>query len=271
MPVRVFGLIDPTLSSAAMLRVPLLSGTRLVLAAAPDDAIVLRPPRPGGSVADVGAAVRDALRFPLEGDSLEAHVRRGTRATIVVEPPALPIPGSPSDPRALAISAVVDELERLGISTGYQTFLVACGLARRTSQRELEGLVTPELARRFHGNVVVHDVEDPELVRLDDSSRPRLRINRAAVDTDLVIVVSAAESVLHGGPAALLAASGAEPLRAAGAYSLLETAASQGWHLGAALERTLARPVPLLAGSPLLHPPSISGALPGYPHDPAPS
>ena len=70
----------------------------------------------------------------------------------------------------------MDELERLGISTGYQTFLVASGLSRRTSQRELEGLVTPELARRFHGNVVVYDVEDPELVALDDSSQPPLRL-----------------------------------------------------------------------------------------------
>src|SRR5437879_8459858 len=239
MPVSVFGLTDPTLSSAAMLRVPLLSGTRLVLASAPEDAIVLRPPRPAGAVADVAAAVRDALRFPLEGDSLEAHVRRGARATIVVEPPALPIPGSPSDPRALAISAVVDELERLGISTGYQTFLVAPGLARRTSQRELESLVTPELARRFHGHVVVHDVEDPELVQLDDASRPPLRVNRALVETDLVVVVSAAESVLHGGPATLLGASGADALRAAGADSLLETTASKGWQLALAVERMI--------------------------------
>jgi len=254
-----------------VLRVALLSGTRLVLAAAPDDAVVLCPPRPEAAVADVAAAVRDALRFPLEGDSLEVHVRRGTRATIVVEPPALPIPGSPSDPRALAVTAVVDELERLGISTGYQTLLVACGLARRTSQRELERLVTPELARRFHGNVVVHDVEDPELVRLDDSSQPHLRVNRALVDTDLVIVVSAAESVLHGGPAALLAASGADALRAAGADSLLETTSSQGWHLGLALERTLGRRVPLLGVSLVLNHPEISGAFRGYPYDPAAS
>src|SRR5256884_2269920 len=269
MPVSVFGLTDPTLSSAAMLRVPLLSGTRLVLASAPEDAIVLRPPRPAGAVANVAAAVRDALRFPLEGDSLESHVGHGTRATIVVEPPALPIPGSPNDPRAVAVTAVVDELERLGISTGYQTFLVASGLSRRTSQRELEGLVTPELARRFHGNVVVHDVEDPELVALDDSSQPPLRVNRALVETDLVIVVSAAESVLHGGPAALLAASGADTLRAAGAYSLLETPASQGWPLAVSLERALARQVPLLGVSLVLNHPETSGALRGYPYDPA--
>ena len=252
-----------------MPRVPLLSGTRLVLATASDDAIVLRPPPPSEAVADVGAAVRDALRFPLAGDGLEVHARRGTRATIVIESPALPIPGSANDPRPHAISAVVAELERYGISTGYQTFLVASGLARRASQRELETFVTPELARRFHGNVVVHDVEDPELVQLDDSSRPPLRVNRALVETDLVIVVSAAESVLHGGPAALLAASGADALRAAGAYSLLETTASQGWHLAVSLERALARQVPLLGVSLVLNHPETSGALRGYPYDPA--
>ncbi|MDX6465244.1 MAG: hypothetical protein QOI27_284 [Gaiellaceae bacterium] len=251
-----------------MTRVPLLSGSRLVVAAAPDDAIVLRPPPPAEPVADVAAAVRDAVRFPLEGESLEALVRRGARATIVVEPPALPLPSTPADPRRLAIGAVVDELERLGIATGYQTILVAGGLARRLGQRELESLVTPELARRFHGRVVVHDVEDPDLVSLDGDARPPLRVNPALVETDLIVVVTAAESVLHGGPSALLGASGADALRAAGAYSLLETAASQGWHLAVAVERTLARRVPLIGVSLVLNHPEVSGMLRGYPYEP---
>ncbi len=239
-----------------------------MLASASDDAIVLRPPPPGEAIADVGAAVRDALRFPLAGEGLEALARRATRATIVIESPALPIPGSGNDPRQQAISAVVDELELHGISTGYQTFLVTAGLGRRPSQRELETFVAPELARRFHGHVIVHDVEDPELVRLDESSRPSLRVNRALIETDLVIVVSAAESVLHGGPAAILAACGADVQRAAGAYSLLETTASQGWHLGLALERALGLQVPLIGVSLVLNHPETSGAMRGYPYDP---
>jgi Lactate racemase N-terminal domain len=249
-------------------RVPLLSGTRLVVAPAPDDAVVLRPPPPGQGAADVAAAVRDALRFPLQGDGIEALARGARRATIVIEPPALPIPASPNDPRRIAIAAVVDELERYGISSGFQTFLVAGGLARRTQQRELESLVTRDLARRFHGTVVVHDVEDPDLVTLDDSSRRALRVNRALVDTDLVVVVTAAESVLHGGPAALLAAADADALRAAGAYSLLETTASQGWQLAVAVERALLRRVPVLGVSLVLNHPEMSGAIRGYPYDP---
>ena len=238
-----------------------------MLANAPADAVVLRPPPPVAGVADVAAAVRDALRFPLSGDGVEKLARAGARVTIVVEPPVLPIPTAYADPRRLAIAAVVDELERLGIPSGYQTFLVAGGLGRRMSQRDLEALVTPELARRFHGNVVVHDVEDPELVTLEAASRPLLRVNRALVETDLVIVVTAAETVLHGGPAALLAAAGADAVRAAGAYSLLETTASQGWHLALTLERTLARRVPLLGVSLVLSHPVLSGALRGYPYE----
>jgi hypothetical protein len=250
-----------------VLRVPLLSGTRLVIATAPDDALVLRPPPPADAVADVAAAVRDAVRFPLEGESLETLARGRTRATVVVEPPALPIPGATVDPRQTAVAAVVDELERFGIPTGYQTILVASGLARRTSQRELEALVTPELARRFHGRVVVHDAEDPELFTLDASSQPPLFVNRALAETDLVVVVTAAESVLHGGPATLLSAAGSAALRAAGAYSLLETTASQGWHLALALERRLATRVPLFGVSLVLNHPLVSGALRGYPYD----
>ncbi len=74
-----------------------------------DDAVTLRPPRPADGIADVRAAVRDALRFPLAGPPLEALVpRSATRATVVVEPPALPLPGVERDPRQEAIAAAVE-------------------------------------------------------------------------------------------------------------------------------------------------------------------
>ena len=251
-----------------MPRIPLLSGTRLVIASAPDDAVVLAPPLPHGRAADVGAAVRDALRFPLGGEPLEALARGARRAAILVEPPALPIPGVTADPRQLAVGAVVDALERLGIATGYQTIVAAAGLARKPSQREVASLVTPELARRFHGRVVVHDVEDPALVTLD-AGAGELRVNPVLAETDLVVVVGAAETVLHGGPGTLLASSGAETLRSAGANSLLETGGSDGWEIGLALERALGAHVRLFGVSLVLDPPVTSGLLRGYPYDPA--
>ena len=117
-----------------------------------------------------------------------------------------------------------------------QTILVAGGLSRRAGQRELESLLAPSAARGFHGTVEVHDAEDPELVLVGSAGRTPLRVNRLLVDTDLVVTVTAAETVLHGGPGALLGAASTEVLRGAGAYSLLQTAASRGWLVGRALE-----------------------------------
>ncbi len=252
------------------LRVPLLLGSTLALVDAPDGAVLLSPPPPPEEpIADVGAAVRDALRFPLAGEPLETLVPRGGRVTILVEPPALPIPGAVRDPRQAALVATSHELERLGVPSRRQTILVAAGLARRPGRRELESLVTPEFALRFHGRVEVHDAESEELADLGRREGVPLRLSLALVETDAVVVVTAAETVLHGGPATLLAAAGAETARAAAADSLLETRGAAGWERALALERALASRVPLVGASLTLDHPRLLGGLRGYPYDPA--
>ncbi len=246
-----------------MRRVPLLAGPRVQFAQVPPGATVLHPPPPAATIADVGNAVLEALRYPLAGPPLSELVPAGGRVTIVVEPPALPIPGSADDPREEAIAAAVDELERCGVPLERQTILVAGGLQRRASPREIGALVAPEFRRRFRGRVVVHDVEHEALVELGEG----LRVNPALVETDAVVVVSAAESVRHGGPAALLAAAGAEALLGGGAASLLEPATSPLWRRAVELERLLQARVPLLGVSLALNNPLATGALRGYPHD----
>ena len=246
-------------------RVPLLSGSRLVVASAPADARVLRPPHPGRAT-DVVAATREALRFPLDGASLEALASSASRATIVLEPPAVPVGSVQGPQRPLAIAAVSDALAELGIPTEKQTLLVACGLARRASRSEIAALVPPDFRRRFHGEVAVHDAADPELAGAP-AGAPRVRVARELVETDLVVVVSSAETVLHGGPATLLAATDAETQRRATAESLLETGGSEGWRLATLVERTLAAQVPLFGVSLVLNHPQYAGVLRGYPYE----
>jgi hypothetical protein len=246
-------------------RIPLLYDTRIVVAEPGEDDLVLRSPLPRESLDDVAQAVRDALQFPLAGKSLEQLVKRGGTATIVIEQPSLPIPAVQVGPRHVAIAAVADELERLGVRQ--TTILVAGGLMRRTTPREIGTLVPPDFRRRFKGRVIVHDAEGDDLVDLGAEGNVRLRVNPALVETDVVVTVTAAETVLHGGPAALLAASGREQLRAAGALSLLETSASQGWRLAVAIERLLGTGVPMIGVSLVLNAPRVAGPLAGYPYD----
>ena len=251
------------------MKIPILAGSRVVVVNAPDEAVVLHPPPPAEAVVAVGAAVRDAVRFPLAGEPLEALVTPGGTATIVVEHPSLPIPSGVQDPRQEALAAAADELDRLGVPYGRQTLLVAGGLERRAGRRDLERLVHPEFARRFRGRVVVHDTEDPNLRDVGSVDGIPLRVNEALLEGDIVVTVTAAETVLHGGPASLLAAGGTEALRRAGGSSLLEAPAAPGWNIAVALERALATRAPVFGISLVLDHPRLSGALKDFPHDPA--
>lgn len=248
-----------------MTRVPLLSDTRLLIAEPADDDLVLRPPLPREAIDDVPKVVRDALAFPLAGGPIGELATRGGTATLVIDQQSLPIPGVQLGPRHVAIAAVADELERLGVRQ--TTILVAGGLLRRTTPKEIGLLVPPEFRRRFKGRVLVHDAESDDLVELERVGNVPLRVNRALVETDLVVTVTAAETVLHGGPAALLAASGRESLRASGAQSLLETSASQGWRLALELERQLQRHAPVTGISLTLNAPRVGEPFSGYPYD----
>jgi hypothetical protein len=116
---------------------------------------------------------------------------------------------------------------------------------------------------------VVHDVEDEGLADLGELDGVPLRASRALVDTDAVVTVTAAETVLHGGPAALLAAGGVEALRSANAESLLQTSGSSGWQLALAMERELAGNVPMIGLSLTLDRLRVAEAAHGYPYDPA--
>jgi hypothetical protein len=246
-------------------RVPLLSGSRVVLVPVGDGDVVLRPPPEATQIVDVAAAVRDALRYPLSGRPLDSLVTRGGRATIVVEPAAMPLPGAPQDARQTAIAVAIAEVERCGIPDERQTLLVAGGLGRRFAQQDLERLLSPPQARAFRGRVVVHDAEDEALRPIGNGTR----VNSALVETDLVVTVTAAETILHGGPGALVAACDAETVRAAaGAESLLEASGSHVWNLALSVEAALAERVELAGVSLVLDLPRLTGRYGGYPNDP---
>jgi hypothetical protein len=251
-------------------RVPLLSGSRVVNVPLDDDGVVLAPPPPPTRVVDVTAAVRDALRFPLDGSPLEQLTPSGTRVTVVVEPPALPLPGAQIDPRREALATVLAELTSGGVPAARQTLLVAGGLSRKLAHRELERLLPPPEARSFRGRVVVHDAADPDLVPLDLADGSAVSVSREVVDTDLVLVLSSAETIVHGGPAAIVAATDAGTVRrGAAAESLVQAAGEPVWELGLAVEDAVRSRVPVLGVSLALGHPRLTGTFRDYPFTPA--
>ena len=247
-----------------MRRVPLHSGSRLPVVALPDNALLLTAPPPLDPLANVGAAVTEALRYPLAGPPLESLAQRAGTATIVVQPPALPLPSPDDDPRRDALAAVLDALEQSGVPNERQTLLVAGGLARRAGRRELEQLLRPDRARGFRGDIAVHDCEDEALRPLEVDGRVH-RIHPALVETDLIVTIGAGETVLHGGATALLDACAAGTCRLAEAVSLLEPSVATGWRLAADLEAALARSTPLIGVSLVLDRPHATGLYRGYP------
>lgn len=244
----------------------MLSGSRVALVPAAEEDVVLTPPPPPDRVVDVAAAVRDALRFPLSGAPLADVARRGASATVVVEPPSLPLPGAQQDPRPAALAATIDELAACGVPDTRLTLLVAGGLGRRYGQRELERMLPPPRARAFRGRVAVHDAEDESLLPIADGARA----NRSLVETDLVVVVGAAETVLHGGPGTLAAACDAATVRGlAGAASLIEAAGLPEWERVLAIEQGVAAIAPAIGLSLVLDLPRLTGTYRGYPYEPA--
>ncbi len=250
------------------MRVPVLAGSRVVVATLPSQTQLLVPPPPVDALRDIGSAVAEAMRYPLSGPPLRHLVRAGGRVTVIVEPPLLPLPGSVNDPRRDALARVLDELREAGIPAERQTVLVAGGLERRAGREQLNWLLRPGQARDFRGTLIVHDCEADNLVRLAVDTEVAIMVNPAVVETDLVVIVTAAETVLHGGAAALVGACSAGALRAAGADSLLEPRTSSGWSLACAIETAVGRRVPVLGVSVLLDLPQAKGHYDGYPWDP---
>lgn len=247
-------------------RIPLLAGSRVQLVTVDDDAVLLAPPAPLETLADVADATAGALRYPLSGPPLGDLVTPGGRATIVVEPPTLPLPGAAVDPRQEALASVIDELERLGMPRERHTVLVAGGLERRAGRTALEALLRPVRARDFHGAVAVHDCTSEELRSLETGDGTTVRLSPMLLDADLLVTVTAAETSDRGGAAALVQATGAETIRALpAAASLLAPSASPIAALGGEIEEALSRRLAIAGVSLVLDHPRLTGRYRDYP------
>lgn len=158
------------------------SRLRLVLAAG--HFTTLAPPAPP-ALADPQTTLRAALATPIDAAPLAACVRARDRVTIVVSD------GTRATGVRALMPTLLGELDRAGVPAARVRVLFALGIHRRQTVGERAALIGAEVAARIaHAD---HDCDDDRAHAPLGGEGPAaaLRVNRAVLDGDLVVVTGA--------------------------------------------------------------------------------
>jgi hypothetical protein len=180
-----------------------LCGDREIPVSLPERTRVIRAPDPLPALADPENTLREALRAPLGMDSLPKLVGPKARVTIAFDDPAKPLyPIRGGDFRERAIPVILEELERAGVTRDRVRLLCANALHRQWTRGELSRILGEKLVSAFGpARLMCHDAEDRErTIFLGETERGmEVEVNRAVVDSDLLIYVGVPATPFNGG------------------------------------------------------------------------
>lgn len=173
-----------------LLDVKLPAGTRVVYP---------KPTIPG--IPDRDEGIRYALKNPEEMEPLEALLRPGMKITIAIDDISLPLPKMPQpDIRESVLTIVLDLLAEKGITDVH--IIVATSFHRRMEEFELRHAVGNRIYDAYAPDRLYnHDGEAPDgMVELGRTELgERVRINRRAAESDLLIYVNINLVSMDGG------------------------------------------------------------------------
>ena len=240
-------------------------GSRIVHVPIDDGDVVLRPPPPLVRVVDVAAAVRDALRFPLAGARLlraragEAVASRSSSSRLRSRCPARrSIPGGGARDGARRAHRTRRDRRPPDDPRRRRPLPEARPARPRAAAAASGGTRVPRSRGRPRRG------SEPDLVPSRSRTTPmRASIVRSSRRISCV-VVSAAETILHGGPGALLAACDADDRSTRGRRELAPAGSGRAG-VGARARRSSAQS---LEASRLIE--RLARARPSAPHGPIP-
>jgi nickel-dependent lactate racemase len=183
------------------MKVHLAYGKRGLDVQMPPEAKIVTPRHVPGLL-DEPAAIRQALRAPIDAPPLRELVRRGDQVVIVHSDLTRPIPND----RVLPV--LLSALEAAGVRRGDVTLLNALGTHRRQTPEELAGMLGQEIVDRYR--CLQHDAWDDEnLVSLGHTSFGHpVRVNRTYLQADVKILTGFIEphffAGFSGGPKGVL-------------------------------------------------------------------
>lgn len=173
-----------------LLDVKLPAGTRVVYP---------KPTIPG--IPDRDEGIRYALQNPEEMEPLEALLRPGMKITIAIDDISLPLPKMPRpDIRESVLTIVLNLLAEKGISDVH--IIIATSFHRRMEEFELRHAVGNRIYDAYAPDRLYnHDGEAPDgMVELGRTELgERVRVNRRAAESDLLIYVNINLVSMDGG------------------------------------------------------------------------
>ncbi|MGH2819599.1 MAG: lactate racemase domain-containing protein [Actinomycetota bacterium] len=142
-----------------------------------------------GPAGDLAALVRRALDDPIDRPPLREQVRSGDRVTVAFDDPTVPC-YAPLWP--VALSMIVEDLERGGVATSDISLICANALHRQFTHDELSKLIGPELVAAHSDRLHCHDAEDERMiVHLGTTgSGHSVDVSRRVVDSDLTVYLN---------------------------------------------------------------------------------
>lgn len=179
----------------------LFSDTEILLEEVPVGTRVIFPNAPIEPLSNPHAAIRWALNHPEGCDPLHAQLRPGMKVLICLDDISLPLPPMKTpDIRQLILEIVLELCADSGVDD--IELLVANALHRRMTEPELKRMVGKKIFDAYYpdhyGN---HDAEEPGgIAELGVTELgERVRINRRAVEADLVLYLNVNFVPMDGG------------------------------------------------------------------------
>ena len=179
----------------------IMSGEDLLVEDLPVGTRVVYPKPPIEGLVNPEAAIRYALNHPHDMDPLYAQLEPGMKVTIAVDDISLPLPPMVlPDIRQTMIEILLEQLDANGVDDVH--IVIANSLHRRLTPWEMKRMVGEKIFNGFYPDRYYnHDAEDPDgMVQLGETRHHEpVRINRRAVESDLVIYVNINLVPMDGG------------------------------------------------------------------------
>lgn len=160
----------------------------------PDEVqVILLEPRRDPPLPDAANAIRMALRAPIASRPLQERARGKKRAVVVVSDITRPIP------YRTVLPPLLEELHRAGLSHEQIEILVATGLHRSNTEKELEEMLGREVVSRYLvRNHKARELSEHEYLGVTSRGTP-IWIDRGFLEADLRILTGLIEPHLMAG------------------------------------------------------------------------